>query len=149
MFAPRGTALVWANADNWARLTPLVPNFSELESYNAWIENRDPASPTTAARMMPGGFHAFEHQWAMSAAFAMHERMGRGRVAARIGALNEQLKASLAGNRRVRVHTPRSGALSAGLVAFEVDGMKPGDVVARLLERRIIASTSPYAVTYA
>jgi selenocysteine lyase/cysteine desulfurase len=149
MFAPRGTGLVWANADNWARLTPLVPNFSELESYNAWMEGREPASPTNAARMMPGGFHAFEHQWAMGAAFAMHERMGRERVAARIRTLNERLKASLAGNRKVRVHTPRSGELSAGLVAFEVAGMKPGDVVARLLERRIIASTSPYAVTYA
>lgn len=149
MFAPRGTGLVWANAGNWARLTPLVPNFSELESYNAWMEGRDPASPTNAARMMPGGFHAFEHQWAMGAAFAMHERMGRDRVAARIRALNDQLKASLAGNRKVRIHTPRSGDLSAGLVAFEVDGLKPEDVVARLLQRNIIASTSPYAVTYA
>ena len=149
MFAPRGTALVWANADNWARLTPLVPNFSELESYNAWMEGREPTTPMNAARMMPGGFHAFEHQWAMGAAFAMHERMGRARVAARIRALNDQLKASLAANRKVRVHTPRSGELSAGLVAFEVDGLKPEDVVARLLERRIIASTSPYAVSYA
>lgn len=149
MFAPRGTALVWANADNWARLTPVVPNFSDLESYNAWMEGRDPASPTNAARMTPGGFHAFEHQWAMGAAFAMHERMGRARVAARIRALNDQLKASLAGNRKVRIHTPMPGELSAGLVAFEVAGVKPEDVVKRLLERRIIASTSPYAVTYA
>jgi selenocysteine lyase/cysteine desulfurase len=149
MFAPRGTALVWANAENWARLTPVVPDFSDLESYTAWIEGRDPASPTNAARMTPGGFHAFEHQWAMGAAFAMHERMGRDRVAARIRALNDQLKAGLAGNRKVRIHTPVSGDLSAGLVAFEVEGMKPEAVVAKLLEQRIIASTSPYAVSYA
>src|SRR5690606_37604405 len=25
MFAPRGTGLVWANAENWARLRPLIP----------------------------------------------------------------------------------------------------------------------------
>jgi isopenicillin-N epimerase len=149
MFAPRGTGLIWANAENWARLTPLVPNFSDLESYNAWAEDRDPAPPTNAARMMPGGFHAFEHQWAMGAAFAMHEKMGRARVAARIRALNDQLKAGLAGNPKVRIHTPMSGDLSAGLVAFEVDGMKPDAVVAKLLEQRIIASTSPYAVSYA
>ncbi len=149
MFAPRGTGLVWADAENWARLTPVVPNFSELESYNAWMEGREPAVPTTAARMTPGGFHAFEHQWAMGSAFAMHERMGRERVAARIRALNDQLKASLAGNRKVRIHTPMAGELSAGLVAFEVEGLKPEDVVRRLLEHRIIASTSPYAVTYA
>lgn len=149
MFAPRGTALVWANAENWARLTPVVPDFSDLESYTAWTEGRDPASPTNAARMTPGGFHAFEHQWAMGAAFAMHERIGRSRVAARIGALNDQLKAGLGGNRKVRIHTPLSGDLSAGLVAFEVEGMKPEAIVAKLLEQRIIASTSPYAVSYA
>jgi isopenicillin-N epimerase len=149
MFAPRGTGLVWANADNWARLRPTVPNFSDFESYNAWAENRDPATPNNAARMTPGGFHAFEHQWAMGAAFDMHHAMGRGRVAARIRSLNDRLKASLAENSRITVHTPLSGDLSAGLVAFEVAGMAPDAVVKRLLESRIIASTSPYAITYA
>lgn len=149
MFAPRGTALVWANAANWARLTPTIPDFSDIESYNAWAEGRDPATPVTAARMTPGGFHAFEHQWAMRAAFEMHLRMGKARVAARIRSLNDQLKRSLAGNRRIRVHTPLSGELSAGLVAFEIDGIKPEDIVKRLLAKKIIASTSPYAVSYA
>ena len=46
-------------------------------------------------------------------------------------------------------HTPRDPALSAGLVAFEVEGVKPDDVVARLLDRRIVASASPYRVSYA
>ena len=149
MFAPRGTGLVWADARNWARLRPVVPTFSDLESYNAWMEEREPRTANNAARMTPGGFHAFEHQWAMAAAFAMHEAMGRARVAARIRSLNDQLKASLAQNRKVRVHTPMSGDLSAGLVAFEVEGLSPEEVVKRLLEHRIIASTSPYAVTYA
>ena len=149
MFAPRGTGLVWAEARNWARLRPVIPNFSDMESYNAWMEEREPRTANNAARMTPGGFHAFEHQWAMAAAFGMHEAMGRARVAARIRSLNDQLKASLAQDRRVRVHTPMSGDLSAGLVAFEVDGLSPDDVVKRLLEQRIIASTSPYAVSYA
>lgn len=149
MFGPRGTGIVWANAANWARLRPLVPNFSEWESYTAWTEERDPAGANNAARMTPGGFHAFEHQWALAAAFRMHRRMGRARVAARIAALNEQLKAGLAGMPRVKVHTPRAAALSAGLVSFEVAGVSPQDVVKRLLARNIIASTSPYAVTYA
>lgn len=149
MFAPRGTALIWASAGNWARLTPVVPDFSDLESYQAWAEGRDPKTPTNAARMTPGGFHAFEHQWGMAAAFAMHQAMGRARVAARIRGLNDQLKAGLAGHPRIRLHTPMSGELSAGLVAFEVAGVAPGEVVKRLLQRRIIASTSPYAVSYA
>ncbi|MBP3982973.1 aminotransferase class V-fold PLP-dependent enzyme [Pseudoxanthomonas helianthi] len=148
MFAPRGTGLVWASAQNWARLTPTIPDFSDFESYDAWSHDRAPATPNNAARMSPGGFHAFEHQWAMGAAFGMHERMGRSRVAARIRALNDQLKAGLSGIGKVRIHTPMSGDLSAGLVAFEIDGVKTDDVVKRLLERRIIASSSPYAVSY-
>ena len=85
----------------------------------------------------------------MGAAFDMHHAMGRARVAARIRSLNDRLKASLAENRKITVHTPKSGDLSAGLVAFEVAGMTPEAVVKRLLESRIIASTSPYAITYA
>jgi selenocysteine lyase/cysteine desulfurase len=42
-----------------------------------------------------------------------------------------------------------SGDLSAGLVVFEVAGVAPAEVVKRLLARRVIASTSPYAITYA
>ena len=45
--------------------------------------------------------------------------------------------------------TPRAAALSAGLVAFEIDGVGPNDIVKQLLARRIVASTSPYAVSYA
>jgi selenocysteine lyase/cysteine desulfurase len=145
----RGTGLVWANADNWARLTPIVPSFSEWESYNAWAEEREPTTPNTAARATPGGFHAFEHQWAMGAAFEMHQRIGRSRVAARIRTLNDRLKAALADHRKVRIHTPTSGELSAGLVAFEIEGVSATEVVRRLLAQRIVASTSPYAVSYA
>lgn len=149
MFAPRGTGLVWASADNWALLRPTIPSFSDLDQYTAWEQGAAPASPNNANRMMPGGFHAFEHQWGVAAAFRMHRAMGRARVADRIRSLNAQLKAGLAENPRVKVHTPRAGELSAGLVAFEVDGVKPADVVKRLLAERIVASTSPYAVTYA
>jgi selenocysteine lyase/cysteine desulfurase len=149
MFAPRGTGIVWARADDWARLDPVVPSFSDFEQYTAWEDGRAPATPTNADRVSPGGFHAYEHQWAMASAFAMHRAMGRTRVADRIRSLNDRLKAGLARNARVRMHTPRSGELSAGLVAFEVDGIKPADVVRRLGEKRIIASTSPYKVSYA
>jgi isopenicillin-N epimerase len=149
MFAPRGTGIAWSTADGWARLRPTVPNFTDWESYNAWADERPIKGPNTAARMAPGGFHAFEHQWAMSAAFGMHQAMGRGRVAARISELNERLKAQLADNKKIKVHTPRSAALSAGLVAFEIDGLKPEDIVRRLGEKKIVASTSPYKITYA
>ncbi|MBJ6980855.1 aminotransferase class V-fold PLP-dependent enzyme [Luteimonas sp. MC1572] len=149
MFAPRGTGLVWANADNWARLRPVIPSFSDLDQYQAWERQAPVASPTNADRMAPGGFHAFEHQWATAAAFAMHRQMGRARVAGRIRELNDQCKAGLAANPKVKLHTPISPGLSAGLVAFEVAGVSPADVVRQLFARNIVASTSPYAVTYA
>ncbi|UHQ18194.1 aminotransferase class V-fold PLP-dependent enzyme [Lysobacter sp. KIS68-7] len=149
MFGPRGTAIAWSTADGWARLRPLIPSFSEWESYYAWTEDRPIKGPTNASRMAPGGFHAYEHQWAVKAAFDMHEAMGKARVAQRIHALNTQLKDALAGHPKIHVHTPHAPELSAGLVAFEIAGMKPEDVVKRLGEQNIVASTSPYAVVYA
>lgn len=149
MLAPRGTGLVWASAENWARLRPVIPSFTDLDQYTAWERDAAPSSPTTADRMSPGGFHAYEHQWAAAAAFRMHRQMGRARVAARIRELNNQCKAGLAANRKVRLHTPMAPELSAGLVSFEVEGLAPADVVRQLAARRIVASTSPYAVTYA
>jgi selenocysteine lyase/cysteine desulfurase len=79
----------------------------------------------------------------------MHRQIGRARVAGRIRELNTQCKAGLADNPRVKLHTPMSGNLSAGLVAFEVAGLTPEAVVHKLLAKGIIASTSPYAVSYA
>jgi selenocysteine lyase/cysteine desulfurase len=149
MFAPRGTGLIWANAGNWARLRPIVPSFSDREQYDAWIADRAPATPNNANRVSPGGFHAYEHQWGMAAAFGMHRQIGRARVAGRIRELNTQCKAGLADNPRVKLHTPMSGDLSAGLVAFEVAGLTPAAVVHKLLAIGIIASPSPYAVSYA
>jgi selenocysteine lyase/cysteine desulfurase len=78
----------------------------------------------------------------------MHQQMGRARVAARVRELNQRCKDGLAGIRGVKLRTPRDPALSAGITCFELDDLKPGEVVARLLDRRIIASTSPYAVSY-
>jgi len=63
--------------------------------------------------------------------------------------MNTRLKNGLAGMRHVTLHTPRSPRLSAGLVAFEVAGLAPEEVVKRLRDRRIIASTSPYLQSFA
>ena len=149
MFAPRGTGIVWAKAERWALLRPTIPTFATLDAWNAWM-NGDPTPRTiTSYDITPGGFHAYEHQWAMSAAFRFHEAIGRSRVAARIRALNDQLKSGLAGIKSVRLHTPRDPELSAGICCFEVDHVKSDDVVNRLLERKLIASTSPYKEAYA
>ena len=49
----------------------------------------------------------------------------------------------------VTLHTPRDPALSAGISCFEVRGLAPGQVVARLAEKKLRTTTSPYKVSYA
>ncbi len=148
MFAPRGTGIVWAPPENWKRVRPTFASFASFAGFEAWM-NDSPAPPNSAAMVTPGGFAAYEHQWAMAAAFRFHQTLGRDRIAARIRELNDQLKTGLAAISGVTMHTPKDPKLSAGIVCFEVAGHSPEDVVKRLRERRIIASTSPYKVTYA
>lgn len=148
MFGPRGTGIVWARAAEWRRLQPSFPSMTDPEPFLAWLEDRPLRGANNAWRMMPGGFQAFEYQWAMGAAFRMHQQIGRERVAARVNELNGRLKEGLAAMPKVKLHTPRDPALSAGLCSFEIDGRKPADVVAQLLARKVIASASPYAKSH-
>jgi selenocysteine lyase/cysteine desulfurase len=59
------------------------------------------------------------------------------------------MKEGLARMPRVQLYTPRDENFSAGMVCFDVKGMKPGEVVERLLAQRIVASMTPYRVSYA
>ena len=102
-------------------------------------------SGTPGGAMTPGGFHSFEHRWALAEAFRFHQRIGKARIAARTHTLNSRFKAGLAAMRHVSLRTPRSPSLSAGLVCFGVQGMPPAEVVDRLLRRGIIATVTPYA----
>jgi isopenicillin-N epimerase len=147
IFGPRGTGIVWGRREAWSQIQPTVPAF-EMGPYQAWMEGREPG-PTQAAWVSPGGFHAYEHLWALPAAFAFHGQIGRSRIAGRIHELNARIKEGLAGVPGIRIHTPRDARLSSGLVAFEVAGRTPEDLVQRLAARRIIASTSPYRPSYA
>ena len=99
--------------------------------------------------MTPGGFHSFEHRWALSAAFDLHQQLGPDQVAERIHALNRQLKEGLAGVAGVRVYTPVDESLSAGLVCFDVAGLQAQGVVDRLHARGVMATVTPYATSYA
>jgi selenocysteine lyase/cysteine desulfurase len=109
------------------------------------MEERKPSGPTQADWVTPGGFVAYEHQWAMTEAIGFHQSIGSKRIALRIAELNGRMKEGLAGLSRVRAHTPRDPAFSAGIACFDVDGMKAADVVSRLYEQGIIATESPYA----
>jgi isopenicillin-N epimerase len=135
LFGPRGTGLVWGRTGAWDAVGPTIPSFS--------------GTATPGAVMTPGGFHSFEHRWALTEAFQLHMRIGKRRVERRIRALNRRLKAGLASMSHVTLVTPQSSALSAGLVCFSVDRMSPGAVVEALRRRRIVATVTPYDPPYA
>jgi len=126
---------VWGRPDAWQHVTHTIPSFT--------------ATGTPGSAMTPGGFHSFEHRWALAEAFRFQQRIGRQRIAARTHALNAHLKSALAGMPHVTLHTPRAASLSAGLVCFEVRGLPAQDVVERLAARGIVATVTPYTPTYA
>jgi isopenicillin-N epimerase len=149
LFGPSGTGIVWAQAENWSRIRPTIPTFSDFEQYIAGMENRVPNSSTQASWVTPRGFVAYEYQWAMTEAFRFHEQIGRERIAARITQLNDRLKDGLSESHGITLHTPRNPALSEGIVCFDVKGLQPDEVVHRLRARKIIATTTPYNVSHA
>jgi len=149
MFGPRGTGFVWAKPAVWGSMRPVIPTFTSPDIFEAWAQEREPQGPARAAWFSPGGFQAFEHYWALPEAIRFHQSIGPGRITARIHELNGQMKEGFARMPHVQLYTPRDENLSAGIVCFDVKGMKPEEVVKRLLGQRIVASTTPYRVSYA
>jgi isopenicillin-N epimerase len=149
MFGPRGTGFAWAKPAVWAKMRPVIPTFSSPEIFEAWEQEHEPQTPARAAWFSPGGFQAYEHYWALPEAIRFHHSIGPARITARIHELNAQMKEGLARMPHVQLYTPRDENLSAGIVCFDAKGMKPEEVVKRLLEQRIVASTTPYRISYA
>jgi selenocysteine lyase/cysteine desulfurase len=147
LFGPRGTGLVWARRDVWNQIQPTIPAF-DGPPYTAWMQNKTPEA-SFAVMHTPGGFHSFEHRWALPAAFEFQTEIGRAEIETRVHELNTQLKEGLRKIAKVKLHTPMDPKLSSGITCFEVSGISNDDVVKRLFERKIIASVSPYAVAYA
>ena len=63
----------------------------------------------------PGGYHSFEHRFALAEAFERQTQLGRTRVAERIRSLATRLKQGLAELPRVLLITPMPERLSAGI----------------------------------
>lgn len=144
MFGPRGTGLVWGHPSAWPFTNAIIPTFN-TDAYDIWTKEAPPHPVPQSVYMTPGGFHSFEHRWALDQAFVFHQAIGKARVTERIHALNDQLKDGLATLKHVRLHTPRTRELSAGIVCFEIEGMKPPEVIERLRQRGIMGSVTPYA----
>jgi selenocysteine lyase/cysteine desulfurase len=131
LFGPRGTGILWGR--DWEPLTELIPSFS---------------GPDGPARLTPGGYHAFEHQWAVKDAFEFQQSIGRAAVVARTVEQASQLKEGLAGIDRLTLITPTDPEVSAGIVCVDVDGMLPANAVAELRSRGVVASATPYETSY-
>jgi selenocysteine lyase/cysteine desulfurase len=148
MFGPRGTGLVWGHPRAWPIANAIIPTFN-TEAYDVWMQLYPPKPLPQPVYMTPGGFHSFEHRWALDEAFTFHEAIGKQRVTERIGELSRQLKQGLAAMKHITLHTPLSQELSAGIVCFEVAGLTPRQAVEKLRQRGIVGSVTPYATQYA
>ncbi len=148
MCGPRGTGLVWGHQRAWPVANAIIPTFN-TQAYDIWMKLRPPKDLPKSVYMTPGGFHSFEHRWALGEAFKFHQAIGKARVTHRIYELNQQLKQGVAKMPHITLHTPMSQDLSAGIVCFEVAGMPPHQVVERLRQRKIIGSVTPYMTQYA
>lgn len=148
LFGPRGTGLVWGHQRAWPIANPIIPTFN-TQAYDIWMELIPPKELPKSSYMTPGGFHSFEHRWALDEAFKFHQIIGKARVTQRIYELNQQMKQGLAKMPHITLHTPMSQDLSAGIVCFDMAGMAPRQVVERLKQKKIIGSVTPYATQYA
>ena len=148
LFGPRGTGILWGKKDAWDMVIPTIPAFSEM-SYGMWLGLVPEGKINFSDLHTPGGFHSYEHRWALNEAFDFHLRIGKDKIEARTHQLSKMLKEGMKEMKHVKLHTPVSASLSAGINCFEVEGMKPEDVVKKLHGKNIIGNTTPYRKVYA
>ncbi len=147
IFGPRGTGVLYARKDAWNMITPIIPSF-EYNAYGSWLDLVPANTLTYADLCSPGGFHSFEHRWALGEAFQFQLNIGKKRVEERSHQLSTKLKHGLAAISHIKMITPENEEVSAGINCFEVAGIKPDDAVKKLLGKSIIASASPYKTSY-
>lgn len=147
IFGPRGTGVIWGSERGWQHCNAVIPSFSQ--SYDVWLGGSTQDQVPIGEHMTPGGFHSFEHRWALPEAFKLHLQLGKADVQARIHQLNSQTKQGLAKLAGVKLYTPMSPELSSGLVCFDYKQMSPEDVVKAMHKKGIIMSATPYRQSYA
>ena len=127
----------------------IIPCF-EWGALEAWMRGEPPDAIPPGPRMSPGGFQSFDHRWALPEAFRFHERIGRARVTARI----HELADALQGRAREAAegeaaHAARRGALGGPRVLRGRGHDAQGASSSGSLARKIVASDTPYAPSYA
>ncbi len=124
LFGPRGTGIVCARSEQVKDITPSMPTFSEDTNF--------------ATAMSPGGYHAFEHRWALNEAFKLHLQLGKADVQTRIHELNSYFKARLQEQRHVELVTPLSPEFSAGFTFFRVKDRDSDEVAAAMMKNKVL-----------
>jgi selenocysteine lyase/cysteine desulfurase len=143
LFGPHGTGLVWGRPTAWGRLDPILASFSGPGPSD------DPGGPLSpGALSTPGGYHSFEHRWALDEAFKFHAAIGKDEIAGRTSLQATTLKQGLAEIDGVEVVTPMDAEMSAGIVCVDIPDGDPFSLIAPLREAGIVASITPYAVPY-
>ena len=148
LFGPRGTGILFGKKNTWDFVRPTIPPFS-WNPYIKWMGLPQEGELTFADLMTPGGFHAFDHRWALDSAFKFQMEMGRKNVHQRTTELNSLLKKGIRQIKGVELLTPLSPELSAGINCFIVGDLEADDTVKRFYDKGVIASSSPYRKSYA
>ncbi|UCG86481.1 MAG: aminotransferase class V-fold PLP-dependent enzyme [Gemmatimonadota bacterium] len=120
--APAGCGLFYVRRESQDRLWPAVAS-------SGWD------TVQSAARFETLGQRADPLTFGLGEALDFQNRIGRGRIQRRIQTLAKHLKDGLKGIPGVRLHTSHDPLLSAGLVAFSVEGVEPNDLVNYLREK--------------
>lgn len=155
IFGPRGTGVLFARKDAWNMIAPIIPPF-EFSVYGAWMGvaaswmgDISKGEFTFADLCTPGGFHSFEHRWALADAFQWQLTIGKARVEEYTHALNKRLKDGMKSISHLRLLTPEAESLSSGITVFTINDQEPEETVKRLLVKNITASVTPYKAIYA
>ena len=127
MFGPSGTGIMVSRRTELSNISPTIPPFNFGEH-------------SFGALMTPGGFHSFEHRWALPKAFEFHLLLGKNNVQKRIRFLNNYLKERLDDIRGVERVTPMSPELSAGFTFFRVASKKADEVQKIMHDRKVLVS---------
>lgn len=132
---PRGTGMVVGTPQAWKRLArPAHP------------DNR---MNTTPGRMYAwNGYFAYEHRFAVIEAMNLQVALGRTRIRDHVHGLSRKLKIALSKMNHIQLHTPIDSDQSAGIICFDVHGMKPSDFVIAMAKKNIVASGTPYTPSY-
>ncbi|WP_181438629.1 aminotransferase class V-fold PLP-dependent enzyme [Paenibacillus sambharensis] len=147
LYGPRGTGIIAGRDQAWQLIDPVIPTFTEV--MGDVIQHKQRPERMTGKQMTPGGFHSLEHRWALTDAFKFVNSIGKEQIKERVHALNRYCKERLQRMDHVTLHTPVSERLSAGIIAFEVDGYSTKQTVAHLLSHHIVCTAAPYYISYA